>query len=71
MQTENTSDSKVVYLRIGEDCFYKIKDKECISISISRNYMPKLVALPSGYIKDVYVISKQEFDQAKEKIFFD
>lgn len=59
-----------VYLRIGEDNFYKIKDKECTSISIKRGVMKKNVSLPSAYMNEVFISDEKEFNQAKKQIGF-
>lgn len=59
-----------VYLRIGEDNFYRIKDKECTSISIKRGVMKKNVSLPSAYMTQVFISNEKEFNKAKEQIGF-
>jgi hypothetical protein len=59
-----------VYLRIGEDNFYRIKDRECTSISIKRGVMKKNVSLPSAYMTEVFVSNEKEFNKAKKQIGF-
>ena len=74
LNTETSNSTKPVlsdvYLRIGEDNFYRIKDKECTSISIKRGVMKKNVSLPSAYMTEVFVSNEKEFNKAKKQIGF-
>ena len=59
---------KECFFKIGNHCFYQLKTNECIAINTDRNSIKKLVSIPSAYLKDVFVISKEEFEAAKQSV---
>lgn len=56
------------YIKIRQNLFYKITDGEVFSINTENRSFKNTVALPSGYVKDVTVITAEEYLNAKKSI---
>lgn len=56
------------YIKINSNLFYKISKGNCQGVNTVRRSFKNHISLPSAYIKDVTVISKEEYEQAKKQI---
>lgn len=59
------------YIKVKNNLFYKIKDKEIYAINTDNGSFRKSKTLPTAYSDDVSVISKDEFNNALKQIGLD
>jgi hypothetical protein len=60
-----------VYIKVKNNLFYKIKNKEIYAINTDNGSFRKSKKLPTAYSNDVSVISKDEFNNALKQIGLD
>jgi hypothetical protein len=59
------------YIKVKNNLFYKIKDKEIYAINTDSGSFRKSKTLPTAYTDDVSVIGKDEFNNALKQIGLD
>jgi len=57
-----------VYLKIRNNLFYKLSDGKCHVVDIDKKSFKSLKTLPSGYIDDVKLIPKEDYENILKEI---
>jgi hypothetical protein len=52
---------QTAYFKVGNN-YYEMKTKECTSVNVQKKSISKVENLPTASMRNVTVISKEEFD---------
>jgi hypothetical protein len=63
-----SKENQVAYIKIGNHCFYRIRNGEAHAVNTERNSFKRLVSLPSAYMKEVSIITEIEFNNAYNQV---
>jgi hypothetical protein len=56
------------YIKIRDNLFYRIRKSQVISVNTKTNEIRNAKTLPSAYIHEIDVITKEDFENAKKQV---